>query len=131
MLRNNKTSFKLITNQMTINVKMLGTFVEDGVGNDIHGSLIVTPKINGNRNVKVKITSNVGNPLNFTDSSTKRAVFNFSSGSGDCILLFGLSRNKSMAKKNAVTCNGLASIWTSAPIGIAISLENQKIVRMI
>ncbi|KAL0426861.1 UNVERIFIED_CONTAM: hypothetical protein Slati_2860900 [Sesamum latifolium] len=65
--RKNETLFEVITNQVTIDVKMLGSFVKYGIFSDVDGSLIVTMEGNRRGHRNTKLTQKIANPKQFTN----------------------------------------------------------------
>ena len=58
MSRRDKTLLKLITDQVTINLQMLGAFMKDGISNDMQGCSVITLERNWKLQGKLEITKN-------------------------------------------------------------------------
>jgi hypothetical protein len=109
MLRGNMKSAKntglnFLTNHMTIDVNVFGTFMENRIGCNVKSSLTVTIKecsLEGNLQVVEKSLK----PHNLTAGGCHCSVLSLSRRSGDCSLFLRFPRNQRTIKKDAETCD--------------------------
>ena len=70
-----KTSFVLISNQVTIDFEMLSAFMENRIFSDVKDNLIITPKRDRRGGGNTKIKEKASTPLKLTNSSCQTAIF--------------------------------------------------------
>lgn len=122
--RRDKTRSEGISNEMTVNLNMLRTFVKNGIGGNVNGSLTVGIKRNRMWNGNMKIPKKMMDPFKFTKSNCHRVVFRISGGVGDHVLLLSFLREKGTTKGDKVTSNRTMS---NRIVGL---IKSQKIVKV-
>ena len=117
-----QTRKQLVMNQVTINLNMIGSFMEVRISCNVESRFIVTEHQSRLMN-NTKVMRQICEPLNFTSYNSKGTIFSFKRTSQDCGLLLRFPLYKWWTKINRKIGNEFPSINTSSPIRIAKGFE--------
>ena len=90
MKQSNVAGLNMITHNMTINLNMLGSFVEDRIGGDMNGGLIITPQSHRAAMTDAERAQKGFKPNQLARGDCHRAVLSFSRRARDGGLLLCL-----------------------------------------
>ncbi|KAL2228815.1 UNVERIFIED_CONTAM: hypothetical protein Sindi_1861200 [Sesamum indicum] len=87
-----KAELELTANNFAIDVEVLGAFMQDGVGGDVEGSVVIAPERDRQWNRDMEVAQHIGDLKELANSRGHTAIFGFSGRSEDSGLLLGLPR---------------------------------------
>ena len=85
----NITCCHTISNEVKINLDVLGALMLDGVGSHVHRADVVTVYQNCTTKGSVELMKKLSQPGRLGDCIGDGAILGFGAGSGDCILPLG------------------------------------------
>ncbi|GMP27824.1 hypothetical protein CsSME_00003642 [Camellia sinensis var. sinensis] len=90
----NSTTCNMLSNEMAINLNMLGAIMKNIIVSNLNGTLIVTIKRGSARRGNTHISEEPAKPEKFLSSISKGSVFSFGAGTGSEGLFFATPSKK-------------------------------------
>jgi hypothetical protein len=120
MKNTNITKSHFVTDEVKVNLDMLGTLVLDGVWRHINNTDIVTIYQCGPAQGSVQLRAKLTNPSGFSNCICNSTILRLGTRAGDRILTLGWPGDEVVTKKNNISWVGSAGIWATSLIGIGV-----------
>jgi hypothetical protein len=109
--------------EVQVNLHVLGTLMQDGVGGEVDRTNIVAVDEAGSLERMVKFLKALAEPGHFGNTVRNGTIVSFSTGPGDGCLELGGPRDKTATEEDSVAKGGAASIGAGSPIRISVDDE--------
>lgn len=108
------------SNEVQVNLDMLGALVLDGVGGEVDSTDVVTIDNCGAPKRAAKFLQKMAQPAGLSDSICNGAIFSLCTGPGHCGLALGRPGHEVVPEKHCITRCGFAGVRTACPISIRV-----------
>jgi len=119
----NFTEGDSFSDEVQINLNMLGSLMLDRVDGEVDGTDIVTIYHSGAAKRVVKLLQKLSQPAGFSNTVGHSPILRLSTGPGHRWLTFGRPGDKIVPKKHRIPRCGFARVRTSRPISIRVDHE--------
>ena len=121
MKNSNVPKRNTISNEVKIDLDVLGTLMLNRVRGHIDGADIVAKNNCGSRERSVKLLEELAKPTCFSDGISDSSILCLSARAGDGMLALGGPRDQVVTKEYTVARGRSASVRTTSPVCISVN----------
>jgi hypothetical protein len=120
MEHTHSTNGDAFSNEVKVDLYMLGALVLYRVGGEVNGADVVAVDEAGRVEGVVQFLEKLLQPGNFSNTIGDSTVFSLGARPGNGVLSLGRPGNEAASKKDSVAGGGAASVWAAGPVSVRV-----------